>query len=431
MVPLSRKPVYNLKAVLQETGLKADTLRAWERRYGLPLPQRTPGGHRLYSQHDIALIRWLLARQAEGLSIRAAVNLWHQQVAGGGDPLGEGIEAAPAYAGATLDALRAAWMNACLQFDENAAEQALNQAFSLHGVEAVCREVMQRGLSELGERWLAGQVSVQQEHFASALAMRRLDALLAAAPPPTQEGALLVACPAGEWHTFSALLMTLLLRRRGWNVIYLGANVPAARLEETVATIRPALVILSAQHLVGAAALAQTARQLQQAGFQMAYGGRIFNRLPGLRTRIPAHFLAEALDDSLAAAERLVRQPVPPPQVAPAPEELRACLQAFQSARPMIEYDLQARLSARGLPADQIEGANRYFGDGLTAALELGDPAWLQSDLDWLGELLGARKIERGRLETYLQLYAAAVRERLGPAGTPIASWIHAQLNLP
>lgn len=428
MVPLSRKPVYNLKAVLQETGLKADTLRAWERRYGLPLPQRTPGGHRLYSQHDIALIRWLMARQAEGLSIRAAVNLWHQQVAGGEDPLGEPVEPA-VPAAATLDGLRAAWTDACLQFDENAAEQALNQAFGLYSVETVCREVLQRGLSELGEGWLAGRVSVQQEHFASALAMRRLDALLAAAPPPTQEESILVACPSGEWHTFSALLMTLLLRRRGWNVIHLGANVPANRLEETVSAIRPALVILSAQHLPGAATLAQTARQLQQAGVQTAYGGRIFNRLPGLRARIPAHFLAEGLEEALLVAERLARQPAPPPQVAPAPEELRACLQAFQSARPMIEYDLQVRLSAHGLPADQIEGANRYFGDALVAALELGDPAWLQSDLDWLAGLLEARKVNHGRLETYLQLYAACVHERLGAAGAPIANWIQTHLN--
>ncbi|MFN3334677.1 MAG: MerR family DNA-binding transcriptional regulator, partial [Caldilinea sp.] len=46
-----KTPIYNLKAVVQETGLKADTLRAWERRYGVPTPQRTDSGHRLYSQY--------------------------------------------------------------------------------------------------------------------------------------------------------------------------------------------------------------------------------------------------------------------------------------------------------------------------------------------------------------------------------------------
>ena len=52
---------YNLKAVVQETNLKPDTLRAWERRYGLPNPERTAGGHRLYSQRDIDTLKWLIA----------------------------------------------------------------------------------------------------------------------------------------------------------------------------------------------------------------------------------------------------------------------------------------------------------------------------------------------------------------------------------
>src|SRR5512135_1445287 len=83
----STTPAFNLKVVLKETGLGADTLRAWERRYGLPVPQRTQGGHRLYSQRDIETIKWLMARQAEGLSISRAVDLWNKQNASGSDPL--------------------------------------------------------------------------------------------------------------------------------------------------------------------------------------------------------------------------------------------------------------------------------------------------------------------------------------------------------
>src|SRR5574342_864696 len=83
----STTPAYNLKVVLKETGLTADTLRAWERRYGLPVPERTPGGHRLYSQRDIETIKWLMKRQAEGLSISRAVDLWNEQLSSGVDPL--------------------------------------------------------------------------------------------------------------------------------------------------------------------------------------------------------------------------------------------------------------------------------------------------------------------------------------------------------
>ena len=73
--PFSTQPVFNTKAVARETGVPADTFRAWERRYGVPHPQRTDGGHRLYSDRDIAIIRWLRDRTVEGMNISQAVQL--------------------------------------------------------------------------------------------------------------------------------------------------------------------------------------------------------------------------------------------------------------------------------------------------------------------------------------------------------------------
>src|SRR5512146_2181039 len=84
---ISTTPAFNLKVVLKETGIAADTLRAWERRYGLPMPQRTEGGHRLYSQRDIEIIRWLMKQQESGLSISRAVDMYNEQLASGSDPL--------------------------------------------------------------------------------------------------------------------------------------------------------------------------------------------------------------------------------------------------------------------------------------------------------------------------------------------------------
>src|ERR671929_2299579 len=75
LAQLSTSPIFNTKAVARETGVPADTFRAWERRYGVPRPQRTPGGHRLYSERDIAIIRWLRDRTDEGMNISHAVML--------------------------------------------------------------------------------------------------------------------------------------------------------------------------------------------------------------------------------------------------------------------------------------------------------------------------------------------------------------------
>ena len=141
-----KTPTYNLKAVVRETGLKPDTLRAWERRYGVPAPQRTDSGHRLYSQHDIDTLKWLLVRQNEGMSISRAVELWHRLEVDGLDPLTTTAapgtqrapeprrEAAPAPAavlgeGDTVAGLRQSWINACLNFDEYAGRTAVVPGF--------------------------------------------------------------------------------------------------------------------------------------------------------------------------------------------------------------------------------------------------------------------------------------------------------------
>ena len=86
-ITLSKKPRYNLNLVVQKTGLKADTIRAWERRYQLPQPARSSGGHRLYSDYDIQLIKWLQDRQDEGMRISQAVDYWHELYSSGENPL--------------------------------------------------------------------------------------------------------------------------------------------------------------------------------------------------------------------------------------------------------------------------------------------------------------------------------------------------------
>src|SRR5689334_5166647 len=137
---VSTTPAFNLKVVLKETGLTADALRAWERRYGLPVPQRSAGGHRLYSQRDIETIKWLIKRQAEGLSISRAVDLWKEQLVSGTDPLAGSVQTTMGSASTTpaqfafdttVEALRTHWIEACLNFSEPTSEQVLNQAFSM------------------------------------------------------------------------------------------------------------------------------------------------------------------------------------------------------------------------------------------------------------------------------------------------------------
>ena len=431
MSSMQEEALFNLKAVVQQTGLKPDTLRAWERRYDLPSPERSKGGHRLYSQRDIDTIRWLMARQREGLSISRAVELWQQIEASGRDPLlsatpigGQRPMGPPPRAlGDSLAELRKGWASACLAYDEERAAQVLAQAFALYSPEVVAVEVMQKTVAEIGEGWYRGRVTVQQEHFCSELTLRRLEALVMAAPPPTRAGRILAACPPQENHVLGLLLLTLLLRRQGWDVVYLGANVPLERLEGTVAATQPDLVVLAAQQLQTAATLLEMAGLLQGLEVPAAYGGLIFNLLPGLRGRIPGHFLGERVDLAAEEVERLVTAPRQPPAVEAVPEAYRQALVHFQDKAGLIEAEVLAQEGGR-MPLRHLTLANRELGANIEAALALGDMGYLGTDLAWVSGLLHNRELPAEALQAFLAAYLRAAAVHLDERGKVVLDWL-------
>jgi len=434
---LSQTPTYNIKVVLNKTGIAADTLRAWERRYGLPVPQRTQGGHRLYSERDIATIKWLLAKQEEGLSISRAVDLWNEQLASGLDPLGDSVSTdsvaplavATSSSESTLATLRAEWINACKNFDEVTAEQIVNQSFSLFPVESVCMDVLQKGLSEIGELWYENKLSVQQEHFASSLAMRRLDALLSAAPAPTKKHTILVGCPSDEWHTFTPLLLSLLLRRRGFKVIYLGANVPADRFIDTVKDVGADIVILVSQQLTSAATLQDTAHMLANKNIPVAYGGRIFNLRTAISEYIPGHFLGSDLRAAVDEIEKILKTKPTPHTSKAASQGYVVAHQAYKSKRTKIEATLKDLLQPLAISPTDIDTGIHFLGDHITAALQLGDMSHVSAEIDWLRMLLASHATQPAQLINFMEVYAQAVDKNINGQGKPIFEWLSSEMQ--
>lgn len=424
-------PLYNLKAVLKETGIKADVLRAWERRYGLPMPDRSGGGHRLYSQRDMDTIKWLMARQGAGLSISRAVELWRDIESEGRDPLDDPLKPAaptvatpmPLGAPSNLDQVRQHWLQACMAYNEMLAESLLNQAVAMYPPEMVVSEVLQRGLREIGELWFQNKATVQHEHFASALAMRRVDTLLSGTPLPAFAQSIIVTCPPNEWHTFTALVLSLFLRRRGWNVIYLGANNPNASLLETVRAIQPRLLILSAQQLTTAATLMKTAAELTEKGAQVAFGGRIFNVLPELRRRIHGHFLGETIEEAMLTIDHLVKHPRAIPEPHPINPLYIAMLESFTLKRGANELSVAEYYRARHLAPHHLQHSNEFFGDIVTAALTLGDINFINPDLDWLHNLMIQYEFSPDLISPYLNAYAAAMQQHMGAHAHVMADW--------
>lgn len=433
MTTLDETPTFNLKAVVQETGIKPDTLRAWERRYGLPQPGRSSGGHRLYSQHDIDTLKWLMARQDEGLSISRAVDLWNQLLAEGKDPFWEMAEddektagQPPLEVGDTLTEIRETWIDACLAYDERRAVYTLSQAFALYAPETVCVEVLQKGLFRIGEMWYEGSATAQQEHFASALAIRRLEALLSAAPPPTRQGRILVGCPPEEEHTFSPLLLSLFLRRRGWDVLYLGANVPLERLERTIERAQPHLVVLSAQTLNTAGTLFTMAQFLREFELPLAFGGLIFNVLPDLVARIPGHFLGRRLQEAPDRIEQLLKNPAMKTSGKSLTSEYRQALEHFQQRQSAIESAIWDNLAEVNIPSAHLVRANHGLSQSIIAALKLGDMALLGHDMNWIHGLLTNHNIPlpAEMLNQYLTLYRDAAKQHLNGPGDIVVTWL-------
>lgn len=432
MLSNNQEPTFNLKVVVRETGLKPDTLRAWERRYGLPQPERTTGGHRLYSQRDIDTLKWLVARQDEGMSISRAVDLWHQLHSEGKNPLDSAPPAAvpvrrpaPMAAGQAIGDMRQAWVSACLDFAEQEAEQILSEAFALYAPETVCFELIMQALSEIGEGWYQGEITVHQEHFASALAVRRLEMLVAATPSPTIPGRIIACCPAEEDHVFAPLMMTMVLRRRGRDVVYLGANVPIVRLETTIASTNPSLVILSAQQLPSAATLLEMGQLLQKLQVPMAYGGQVFNKVPALRRHMPGHFLGERLDQSAETVEKLLTKPTPLPTVEKPSESSQRALTVYRQNQARIEAEIWQVIDGTDTLYQQLNLnlANRNLAQHIIAALTFGNMAFIGDDLIWLKGVLGNQRIPTELFRFYLSAYRQAVDLHLGQISQLITTW--------
>ena len=185
-------PLYNIKAVVQATNISPSTLRAWERRYNMCQPQRSDSGYRLYSDRDIAIIRWLKAQVDAGMSISQAVT-WLQKLmdeSANGQPValpdstGRVLEAIHPSAPTQLDvqnfaALHAGLLEALLVFNEGGAEQVLASAFALYPVEHVGEFVIVPTMVEIGDRWHRGELSITRGALRHQLSLAALGCNLA------------------------------------------------------------------------------------------------------------------------------------------------------------------------------------------------------------------------------------------------------------
>ena len=213
----------------RRVGVTPELLRAWESRYGLTRPVRSPGGFRLYTPADAARVERMRLGLEQGLSAAEAARAALED----GRP-SEGL----------LEDLAVRLLAAIEHWDEVGAHSVLDESFAAFGLEQSLRHVVLPTLKEVGDGWKRGEIEVSQEHFGSNLIRGRLLALARYWGRGTGPLALL-ACAPGEMHDITLLGFALVLRSYSWRIVFLGADTPIETLARAAETTRPALVVVS------------------------------------------------------------------------------------------------------------------------------------------------------------------------------------------
>jgi MerR family transcriptional regulator, light-induced transcriptional regulator len=265
----------------RRSGVSPELLRAWERRYGLLRPSRSPGGLRLYSQSDLERVRLMQEQLAAGVAAAEAAAAASRHRIEGGGPAAFSAASARAELGEALE-----------RFDEPAAQAAMDRILAAATIDTVLGEVVLPYMHELGERWESDRVSIAQEHFASGVLRGRLLGLARGWGFGLGPLALL-ACLPGEEHDLGLIAFGLALRARGWRIAFLGPNTPVATVADASDRLRPDLVVLSAVAPDRVDAVAVELRELA-VGRRVALAGGAAERAPAGLVALAGAPVAEA-----------------------------------------------------------------------------------------------------------------------------------------
>jgi MerR family transcriptional regulator, light-induced transcriptional regulator len=308
----NRLPVYNIKAVARILGLLPVTLRAWERRYGLPAPSRGEQGYRLYSDYDLRILRWLKAQVESGMNIGRAVEYLNELRISGRDPAEEASQVrAVGEEVASIDALLQQFVSALTRFDETSAGEVLRRAFALYSIDHVLVKIIQPTLIEMGEAWHRGELPVAVEHFATQFCLQHLMSLLGASVPPYHKGTIVAACAPGELHQTGILMLVVMLRWRGWDVKYLGPDLKLDRLEEALGKLRPRMLLFTAtlpEAVRELYRLPETLSRFPEPQPLIVLGGQAFSSLR-LPDTFPVVYLQSPLLETVQEIEKLMETP--------------------------------------------------------------------------------------------------------------------------
>ncbi len=236
---------YSIKAVAQATGLSVETLRAWERRYGVVEPRRDGGGHRVYTASDVERLRKLHQTTQLGHPIGKVAKLSDAEI----ERLLSQRSIRPSAAGPTQHGAAQALIDRIIgsieRYQPDDCDQAIAMAFALLPVADVIREVLSPALREVGDRWHRGVFSIAQERMVSSSIRRQVSGLLNTYNNVAKGAGVVFATVSGEQHELGILLFAALGASLGLRTFYLGPDLPAQEIADYARRVKAAAVAVS------------------------------------------------------------------------------------------------------------------------------------------------------------------------------------------
>ncbi|HEY7736756.1 MAG TPA: MerR family transcriptional regulator [Candidatus Limnocylindrales bacterium] len=228
--------MYTIGEAAARSGLGIAALRAWERRYGIVHPVRTPAGYRLYDEEAIARLRLMRELVGAGWRPRQAA----EYVAALRSPLETpAIDVVPGES-----ALSGELVAAARDLDIARIEHVLTEALSRAPFEAAVESVLAPGLRDVGAAWADGRLDVAGEHAVSHAVLRRLAAIYDASGRPDARPNMLVGLPPGARHELGTLAFAIAARRAGIRTLYVGPDTPTESWRTALRESRAHLVAI-------------------------------------------------------------------------------------------------------------------------------------------------------------------------------------------
>lgn len=228
---------YRINAVSEMTGIPSATLRAWERRYGVPEPRRTESSYRVYSDADVELICRVRDLGEQGMAPSEAAKLVLADL--------ERNRSAPANTADPFAGAMQAIVHAVEAFDPEQVHSAVRHALVMGPATSVFDRVFRPAMQEIGQRWHDGTFSVGQEHLATQIIEGATISMLSLVQHEDAEKSAVVACFADDTHSLPVLGFALHMASWDFKVVRLGTRTPPAAIRQAIEQLSPTVVGLS------------------------------------------------------------------------------------------------------------------------------------------------------------------------------------------